>query len=76
MDNAVQGNICETNNYGFASLEDEELQTNIHDSFLEALEDVGEVGYQKVVQKWYDDMEHHVQCQQKRAAEKYEANQC
>ena len=63
IDDAVLHNKSSTNckNYGFSSIDDKVLQKNIDESFLDALEDVGEVGFQEQVKKWTDKRERDVQ---------------
>lgn len=53
-----------TKNYGFSSIDDEQLQKIIDNSLLEALSAVGETCYQKDVNKWNNEMEHHVKKQE------------
>ena len=66
IDDAVLGNKSSTNckNYGFSSIDDKVLQKNIDESFLDALEDVGEVGFQEQVKKWTDKRERYVKRQE------------
>lgn len=65
IEDSVLGNVSvNSKNYGFSSIDDKELQKIIDETFLDALDDVGEVGFQETVEEWKNEMERYVKCQE------------